>query len=203
MKNSNKGEKKMSILKSKVRTNLIYATIFAMLMATFMQVSKVNAEQVKYSGEEIFLGIAFGQGEVGQLFPELWDSLDKKELNSKEAKEFSATAIKKIKEQDPKYFDDLQKAVYSDDVNKIDKVLERGYPLLNAVFENSNIKSAELGDAMGKCVLVLFAAVAIGTAAYQHQYVYSHESYWTTSRAADGSNKLAKESFIVNIVERI
>jgi SdpC family antimicrobial peptide len=193
----------MNILSVKVRTSLIYVTILTMIIATFMHVNKANAAQSKFSGEEIFLGIAFGQGEVGKLFPELWDSLDEEELNSQEAKEFTSSAIEKIKEQDPTYFDDLQSAVYSNDIQQIDKVIVRGYPLLSEAFEDSGLKSDEVGDVVGQCVVVLFAAVAIGTAAYQHQYVYSHESFWTTSSASINSNQLAKEQFIVNIVERL
>lgn len=51
------------------------AFLFMFSVTAQAQVSngKAEASELKYSGEEIFRGVLFGQGEVAELFPELWN----------------------------------------------------------------------------------------------------------------------------------
>lgn len=164
---------------------------------------EVQASESVYSGEELFLGLAFGQGEVGEKFPTLWGNFDSETLNSEEAKSFGSGLTESIQAEDEEFFNEFQEAVYSGNVQVIEDAFEEAYPLINDYLFKDGLSvnmMAAADDADGQCVL--FAVVAIGTAAVQHQYVYNHESFWTTSSIASAdTSELEREKFVVDIVE--
>ncbi|MFE4764756.1 sporulation delaying protein family toxin [Bacillus mycoides] len=174
----------------------------------------VENKHNQHDGETLYRGLVFGQGEVAKTLPEVWTDERIKEANKKEAKEASDAIIKAMKENDPKYFDELQKAVYSGDPIKIKSSLEKGGELLTSSVKIEEDKK-QLGVGEGRCAAVLWAVYAAGAVttvgAVTHAvlvtagggvvaylYVVTEKEFWGSSRA-DSQSNLKQEVLIDQI----
>ncbi|EJP85789.1 MULTISPECIES: sporulation delaying protein family toxin [Bacillus] len=174
----------------------------------------VENKQNQYDGETLYRGLVFGQGEVAKTLPEVWTDERIKEASKKENKEVSDAVIKAMKENDPKYFDELQKAVYSGDPIKIKSSLEKGGKLLTSSVKIVEDKK-ELGTGEGRCAAVTWAAyaavavttvggvthavlVTAGGGVVAYLYVVTEKEFWGSSRA-DSQSNLKQEVLIDQI----
>ncbi|MDA1477340.1 sporulation delaying protein family toxin [Bacillus changyiensis] len=181
--------------------------------------AKVNENHTNYSGEELFKGLFLGQGEVAKRIPEL---PEKKEINTKEAKDFGNELTEMIKKKDEKYFDELKESVYANNPKKISNMLEKGANLITSVIpemDGYNIKKKPNPDeATGQCVVwtlgvvvVYYAGAAVqvaGVAAYVLEAgVYlttaTVQTQYTASASDTDVNSLTKEVFVKSIVENL
>lgn len=174
----------------------------------------VENKQNQYDGETLYRGLVFGQGEVAKTLPEVWTDERIKEASKKETKEVSDAVIKAMKENDPKYFDELQKAVYSGDPIKIKSSLEKGGKLLTSSVQVVEDKK-ELGAGEGRCAAVGWVAylgaavttvagvthavvVTAGGGVVAYLYVVTEKEFWGSSRA-DSQSNLKQEVLIDKI----
>lgn len=192
-------------LKSKV----VYVLIFGMLLSVLSGLTpKTHAVDLhKYSGEEIFSGVVFGQGDVSKLFPEIWNSKDYKIRNTEKSKKAAKQVINEMKKMDAEYFEDLKEYVYSKDLNKIDEQFDKGGDLLKKAADKVKLGSSEHADvASGKCVETLGAAIFVlvvaAGGAIDYLYVYNSTKFWGVA-AGDDESKLATEMFVKSVADKL
>ncbi|SDN27627.1 antimicrobial peptide, SdpC family [Fictibacillus solisalsi] len=114
----------------------------------------VQAQNLKYSGEELFKGFVFAQGDLGQKMDEVFNKSTVEKLNSKESKKFANKIMKEIKKEDPSYFNKLQKAVYSKNPAKVDKLLKDGGKIIEADITEQQKKMAKSDGVVGAAATV-------------------------------------------------
>lgn len=174
----------------------------------------------KYDGETIFRGIVFGQGPVARLFPEIWpEKLLEKVRKDDKVKTVANNIMNKMKNKEPKYFFEFERAVYSGDHLKVDTALKEGGKLLTKVIEEEEMKKPVTieGAGTGQCVTqVAYLVVAISAAgAYSHAVVataagavtvyaavVAKTTFWTSAKSEEDV-ALKQEMLINNIVNRL
>ncbi|UFT99136.1 sporulation delaying protein family toxin [Radiobacillus kanasensis] len=110
-------------MKKVIATLLSLAMVFGFTFAPGIN-NKVEAKQKKYTGEEIFRGFVFAQGELGHSLPEVFNQSMVEKLNTKKTEKFAKSIIEKIKKENPSFFDELQEATYSNNPAQIDSLLK-------------------------------------------------------------------------------
>ena len=173
----------------------------------------------KYDGETIFRGIVFGQGPVAKLFPEIWpeDLLEKVQKDDR-VKTVADDIMKKMKNKDPNYFLEFEKAVYSGDHLKVDTSLKEGGKLLTEVIEEEEMEPVIIeGAGTGQCVTyVAYLVAAVSAAgAYSHAVVataagavtvyaavVAKTAFWTSAKSEEDA-ALKQEMLVNNIVMRL
>ncbi|PEK57862.1 sporulation delaying protein family toxin [Bacillus wiedmannii] len=131
----------------------------------FTSLPAAQAAQVKsfeYSGEEIFKGFVFGQGDIGKGLSGVFSKPALQEFNKKEMKEFANLMVKRINEKDPGFFKELQKATYSKNPQKVDELLSKA----------GKIVQNDLSDAEGKLNDMKQAAQRAGYDTQNETYLY-------------------------------
>jgi SdpC family antimicrobial peptide len=217
-----KYERRGLVLKKIITSLMALALIFGV---TFTNIATTEAQAkdnlTNYSGEELFKGIFLGQGEVAKHIPEL---PKKKEANSQEAIKFGNDLTKKVRDKDGKYFDELKKAVYSNNPKRVSESLEKGATLISSEItkmEGFNIdKVPNPDEATGQCLafvwavglLVVYYAGAAVQVVGAAAYVLEAGVYFTTATvqtqytaaASDVANSsLTKEIFVKSIVKNL
>jgi SdpC family antimicrobial peptide len=139
--------------------NKVIATLLSITMVLGITLStginsSVSAKQKQYTGEEIFRGFVFAQGELGQSLPEVFNQSMVEKLNSKKSKQFSNSIVKEIKKEDPSFFDELQEATYTKNPAKVDTLLKEA----GTIIEND---MAEMEKAMEAGVVAPEASVSV------------------------------------------
>ncbi|MBY8911293.1 sporulation delaying protein family toxin [Bacillus sp. YC2] len=179
--------------------------VFVLMVALVgPQVSAKTNPSVSYSGEEIFSGIFFGQGEVAKLLPEVWDSKAVQKIDQDELKQVSDQVIADIKNASPAYFKELKTAVYSGDYEQVNSIIEKGSAImakvLKAEFDKNSFdkgKSTAIGQCATAVWVFLNAAAAIETIALAVAAII------LTVASVDEDSDLGKEQLIANVVDRI
>ncbi|MEW4059551.1 sporulation delaying protein family toxin [Bacillus siamensis] len=159
---------------------------------------------VSYSGEDIFSGIFFGQGEVAKLLPEVWDTKAVKKINQDELKQVSDQVIDDIKKSSPDYFKKLKAAVYSGDYEKVNSVIDQGSQIMAKVLkEEFDKKSMDKGKstAIGQCATAVW--VFLNAAAAIETIALAVAAIILTVASVDEDSDLGKEQLIANVVDRI
>ncbi|AME07522.1 sporulation delaying protein family toxin [Bacillus siamensis] len=159
---------------------------------------------VSYSGEDIFSGIFFGQGEVAKLLPEVWDTKAVKKINQDELKQVSDQVIADIKKSSPDYFKKLKTAVYSGDYEKVNSVIDQGSQIMAKVLkEEFDKKSMDKGKstAIGQCATAVW--VFLNAAAAIETIALAVAAIILTVASVDEDSDLGKEQLIANVVDRI
>ncbi|PDY26985.1 hypothetical protein [Bacillus thuringiensis] len=144
----------MNFIKKCIPLALGTACLFSVFSLDSFNIKPVAAAEKKqqpqkYSGEEIFKGVIWGQGKLAKNFADMWDPKTLELMSSKESQESINSLINQLKEQDPEYFIRIEKAVQQKNLKKVDKLLEEGSTALLKIAE----KKGELtGDAnQGVC----------------------------------------------------
>ncbi|MCC9023202.1 sporulation delaying protein family toxin [Bacillus nakamurai] len=195
----------MDNLKGNKKSIAAMIMVFALMVALVgPQVSAKTNPSVSYSGEEIFSGIFFGQGEVAKLLPEVWDSKAVQKIDQDELKQVSDQVIADIKNASPAYFKELKTAVYSGDYEQVNSMIEKGSAImtkvLKAEFDKNSFdkgKSTAIGQCATAVWVFLNAAAAIETIALAVAAII------LTVASVDDDSDLGKEQLIANVVDRI
>jgi len=110
-----------------------------------------TAVNKNFSGEELFNGIFFGQGEVASIIPEInnqakmIDVLNPEDLSRVQQIRLSLT--NKLKEQNPNFFTDFKNAMQSGQHLKIEKMLKQtSEMLIQGILDLSNVKTSLTPD---------------------------------------------------------
>ncbi len=74
------------------------------------------------SGEEIIRGVFFGEGEVANLFPEIWENF-RSQLSGKEWDEMKEAMVSTVKETDPTFLDKFGEEMQSGDHIRIQTII--------------------------------------------------------------------------------
>jgi SdpC family antimicrobial peptide len=103
---------------------------FTLLMAVFSHSSLAeNSVKKGYTGEEIYRGVFLGEGEVGNLFPEIWDNY-KSQFSGKEWSELKEAMVLALKESDPTFFDRFGEEMQSGDHLRIQSIIAESRSIL-------------------------------------------------------------------------
>jgi len=179
-------------------------------------VKKINKSEERanrYSGEQLFKGLLFGQGPVSKLFPEIWTPEVLEKVNTKENIKSTGFIVKEMNKIDPSFFDSFKEKITSGNQLKIDEAMSEGAELFQKVLEKYNAEKKEnLTDtAAGLCmvgyqVYTYALYVQIGGAvetfvAVAGVYVYAGTKFWGPSVEADST--LEKEMFVNTVAERL
>ncbi|WP_193648866.1 sporulation delaying protein family toxin [Bacillus cereus] len=182
---------------------LSIALVMALLVSMIsIPLTRANAEtSVKFTGEEIYAGIFFGQGEIAELLPEIWDKKALETIDPKELEKLSNETIEKLKQEKPNYFKELQAAVYAKDYKGVDDILKESATVLTDVLKSDVSKDKGTAAAIGKCAsavwLLLNAAVAVEVIAIGVAVLVRNVNNDTLD------NGLSNEQLISDIVNRI
>jgi SdpC family antimicrobial peptide len=122
-----------------------------------------------FSGQELFSGLYFGQGEVSEMLPEVWQHPEVTALKAQDGvpaklKAVSQDLIKKIDQVNPDFFKNFAAGMQSGQHLKVQKTYEEGLKIIGSTMvvrsptgeENLNAKA---------CVLVV-CVVAVVAVAY-------------------------------------
>ncbi|MCR9039379.1 sporulation delaying protein family toxin [Bacillus sp. L381] len=179
--------------------------VFVLMIALVGPHATAKTEaSVSYSGEHIFSGIFFGQGEVAKLLPEVWDTKAVKKINQDELKQVSDQVIADIKKSSPDYFKKLKAAVYSGDYEKVNSVIDQGSQIMAKVLkEEFDKKSMDKGKstAIGQCATAVW--VFLNAAAAIETIALAVAAIILTVASVDEDSDLGKEQLIANVVDRI
>ncbi|MCE5040786.1 sporulation delaying protein family toxin [Mammaliicoccus sciuri] len=147
---------------------MVLTLIFSLVLfnGNIAQNSVLADDKGGYTGEEYFLGIVFGQGEVGKKLSSLYKQEDLEFTQSEEFQIFINDFLDYIKVEDPAYFDDLKESVENNNPQALTENLEKTQHHF-ADFAELNITQAENSEgeiepyACGPtaCVAVLALAV--------------------------------------------
>lgn len=143
--------------------------IIALLLAVITpQTNYVGANTApEYSGEELYKGIIFGQGEFGKEIITNQEEYEK--MNNKESIEFSNNFVDFIKEKNPTYFDELQKSIYDKDATLSLNMLETSGKYFDEYIEGFEVE--EQGPSSRACGIVAVCGAAVVLGAYNYVVV--------------------------------
>ncbi|WP_051263387.1 sporulation delaying protein family toxin [Tuberibacillus calidus] len=168
----------------------------------------------KYSGEELFRGLVFGQGDVAKLFPEMWGKSQLELTNSKESLKAVDLVISQINKNSPNFFNHFKTVIESGNPYLIDQEGQEVKKVIKEAFKDINGKYPELKypEIGTDCVIVTFvyayagvvhtAGAAINVAAAVDVWLWA--GFWMYPKnTKNTSSDLAKEEFISEISERL
>ncbi|GAB3807251.1 sporulation delaying protein family toxin [Virgibacillus kimchii] len=196
---------------------LLISTLVVFSLGSAVSANQKAAFESKLTGEEIYKGIVFGTGELGEKL-ELMDSklmLDAQK--DQEALDLIDKIVGEIGNIDPGYFTELQDAAYSQNPMQVDNAIDRGGELLEKALENlgyhiSSQEDVDITAAVAGWVAMVGAlaynyAGAVHTAlagvnagAYLNLYVYQNVEFWGGNSA---SSKLEREAYIIDVIEAL
>lgn len=173
-----------------------------LLSGSLFNTASAKQEAVKYySGEEIFKGITLGQGPVAELFKERWSSKQLKVNNDKKMVAFANETIKKMKQADRYYFEQLKKAVYSENHLETKKLLKKGSDLFisTASKENKVTKKGEVSPNAGLVLGLYVVAVATTAVAVSHAGAVTFYLWkWGAGPGLDSNSSVLKQEMVID-----
>ncbi|HGE5782746.1 TPA: sporulation delaying protein family toxin [Bacillus pseudomycoides] len=216
-------KKKMTAKFKRVLSILTLVTMMVTSISFFNGPSIANAQtNKKFTGEEIFRGVIFGEGQVAKSFPQIWTKELLAKSNSKEQKQVTDAIVLEMKSVDSNYFNELKNAIDTKNSLKINNAFEKGGTILDKALKNLDsklIKKEEVqkNDGTGRCVAfytVYVTAVAVQTAALgislgavnnvaaaNYAYVYNQYEFWGAPQ--EGTSSLEKEKFIQEVSDQL
>jgi|SRR5690625_2757845 len=106
---------------------ILIASIILISASTSIPKSNAESESLnEYSGEEIFIGINFGLGPVGDLFSHEWTEEQLKANQNPKVIKIISETVNKMDEKDSNYFKDLKDSIYGQDYLKVSELLVEG-----------------------------------------------------------------------------
>ncbi|MCM3269765.1 sporulation delaying protein family toxin [Paenibacillus elgii] len=172
----------------KVLTLLLLIALFLTSSSAFAIGS--NAKK-KYDGETIFRGIIFGQGEVAKHLPDIWTNDLLSKANDPQAVAAANSVVLNIKQNNPAYFNELEKSVYSGDHLKIRAALKEGGHL-----SLQSSQSKGLGSGLGAVIV----APKVTLLVYE-RYAVVHDIHVTAATSQE--NSLEQDRLVESIVKAL
>lgn len=197
-------------------TRSVVVTLVFTMLAMVLTLQPVGAKdsltyKTDFSGEELFRGIFFLQGDVVNYIPELKkvkDSVPDAKEPEGEVLKFMDSIILAMNEIDPAYFKKLENAIYSKNPNQIKSELEYGAELLVKtdlipLGEHADIDK-NAGEAL--CAVYVLWSVSIGIVSIALEvavgvevYVVVAVEYWWPNSASNNVNSLSGERLISSL----
>lgn len=131
----------------KVKRLVIYLIVFSLLIFVGMKLVGGHNTDIrksvsqKFTGEDIYSGVVFGQGDVAKMLPEI--RTNKRSSVAKKEKQLSKKILSNMKSKNPMYFDQLKRAVYNKDFVKVDHLLLKGRELMKKTQNEALTSSSE------------------------------------------------------------
>lgn len=149
----------------KLKLILVFSLVFG-LLATPLN-NEIKAANQTYSGEELFKGFVFAQGDVGKKLDKSFDKETAEKLNAEEGYQYSEGIVNKIKAEDPEFFTKFQEAVYDNDPLRVENLLTDSGNILKEEINNaeSNYQLHEEVAGAGENVSVVNVSVLAVVAA--------------------------------------
>ncbi|MEJ7185405.1 sporulation delaying protein family toxin [Staphylococcus epidermidis] len=132
----------------KVFLSITITLAFSLSFFNFENSAKAKGSS-KYSGEELYKGIVFGQDEIGKKL--VSNKEEYKKMNSPETKEFLNGLTKYIKQKDSSYFSNLKNAVDSNDPNKTLSLLQSSGKYFDQYLEKNNAENKPKDGTANRC----------------------------------------------------
>lgn len=195
-------------MKKSILVFFILLLTFSLIMSTAYAKSMIRVPELNksFTGEEIYRGIIFGQGEVARLFPELWTKEKLELANTSEAIETVNYYMEKIKEKDNSFFENVKKYVNSRNPYAIDNIFKRGTEHVIEILEEQGNLVSDPNEFIGINTVVIWG-IAVGVIIGAWGFAYYHSVLVTdvTVTFSDDSieNNFSKEVLINNMVERL
>jgi SdpC family antimicrobial peptide len=150
-----------------------------------------------YTGEVVFRGVFFGEGEVADLFPEIWGNY-KSQVNSKEWIKLKESIISSLKTNNPTFLDKFGKEMQSGNHFRIQSILIEGSNLLrNLGFDNKMSEKSAVENTITITERVLDVDIIKQT------LVVVDIAFMVTPENVDGSSKLYRDIFINLIADKL
>ncbi|RLL39807.1 sporulation delaying protein family toxin [Oceanobacillus piezotolerans] len=188
--------------KKKFISIFLIATIVLSLFSTnvFATESIIDANEKRYSGEQIFRGVVIGQGEIAKELDGLWNSKNYEKANQAENIKAVDEVLAKMKEEHPTFFQDFEDAIYNKDLKKTEELLihgsERFIEIMNTEYD-TKLSEGEVADA--NCLVAVLSLVA----AFSHavQITFYLEFVAVGPGFESSMEPTARESLVLDIVE--
>ncbi|AJS59933.1 hypothetical protein [Paenibacillus sp. IHBB 10380] len=198
-----------SIFKRSVVVTLVFAMLAMMMILKPVSAQDLPTNKTDFSGEELFRGIVFLQGDVVNYIPELKklkDSVPNAEPQGEEL-ELMDSIILAINELDAAYFNNLKNAIDSNNPNQIKSELDYGGELLvkTNLLPLSDLAYKDNGVGVGLCAVATVFSVAIGAvsialvAGVDTYVVVTREFWWGSSVASINGNSISGERLISSL----
>lgn len=170
-------------------------TVFA-IAVSLVTVNSVGVAEAKgesrgtnFTGEELFKGLIFGQGEVAEKLPFIWNEEVLKETNKPEVQEVANAVSALIKEENPEYFSKLRKSIDSGNRVELNALLTEAGEHLDAYAEKVGLKNVDqeaLDTAQGRSIIAAVGAIVYLGGAVTTVLVVTHGIAVTAGIAAYG-----------------
>lgn len=198
--------------------NYIKLIISLVVCLTFCLPKETNKTEAaaQYSGEELFSGIYFGDGEVGKLFPEVWEKSDLKDFSKNpEVKEAIKSIISELEKNEEGYFENFRKAVTSGNHIKVKNQLNKTNSDIQKLVETSNSNGEVQTRAIKPGFVVALGYAYVGVthiaaalaltvvAAGTKVYVGASKKRSARSASAEKIDQLTQDQYVNLIVERV
>ncbi|MFJ7161021.1 sporulation delaying protein family toxin [Bacillus safensis] len=188
---------KRKLFKRRITLIILLSLLVSSILGSIHSIEAIGQSH-KYSGEEIYAGLAFGQGEVAKMFPEIWGKKTLEKLATKESKDKAQKLLKEMKEVEPNYFNKLEKAVYSKNFHDLSSLLQYSGEILKKIDPNIT-ENVKIDSVEGACVtFVTWTAVAAIWVAVVAGAVVA-----APVAEMNESNTLSNEILVKNMVERL
>ncbi|HCX9014047.1 MULTISPECIES: sporulation delaying protein family toxin [Staphylococcus] len=120
----------------------------------------------KYSGEELYKGIVFGQDEIGKKLVSNNEEYTK--MNSPETKKFLNGLTEYINQKDSSYFSNLKNAVDNNDPNKTLKLLQSSGKYFDQYLEKTNAENKPKDGTANRCGVAAVCVAAVAAGVYNY-----------------------------------
>ncbi|MFB1052093.1 hypothetical protein [Paraliobacillus sp. JSM ZJ581] len=196
---------------------MLISTLVLFTLGPSVLAGQNTSIQGKLTGEEIYKGIVFGEGELAKKLQTVDAEPVQDAKQHEEVLELIDKIIGEIGTVDPNYFEELQAAAYSMSPAQLDKAIENGGVLLQKALDNmgyfiSSADEVDLTAAVAGWVAMVGAlaynyagavhtAVAgVNAAAYLNLWVYQNAYLWGGKSA---SSQLEKDAYFIEIMDAL
>ncbi|AKD55840.1 hypothetical protein [Spirosoma radiotolerans] len=191
------------IRKSLLNAYTVFPLLICLLIAGWSTQAKPLTANHRYSGEEMFRGLFFGEGRYAEAIPELQSlqlSYSKKlakPVDEKAVRQVRSQIVQYIQTQQPRYFENLQVAFESGNPTKVQAALESGRAItakaIEHLMKDKNKAQFEIRRETGTCIVIANYCTIIAMCAVI-MMIQSEE-------LAQGDSKLLTEQLVASICQ--
>lgn len=194
---------------------IVVVCCFASASHYFTQSQKTQASALtkNFSGEELYRGIFFFQGEAGKKINVEVAKQVEKAQSKPETKQFIDENIAYVKKQDPDYFKKLEQAIYIKDFVKVKQQIAQGSKYFQENMKSFNMEVQNSLDSSRQLVagllVVVYAGLIFTTVAGAAHLAYTVSVYVqvgikhskVTYYEGDNNSRFGFEKLINNVIE--
>ena len=178
-------------------TIILIISIFTLGLPCLAQSSSTK---LGFTGEQVFRGILFGEGEVAKLFPEIWDNDSQLEESEQGQISVKEEIISFIKIQYPDFMDWFGQETQSGNHIRIQKALDEASEKSKIATTSLGLKDLDAEPVDSEAGIAV--AVAVAVAVWIWRYLWRYDSNRTTSYDKS-SSILFRENLIDAIATKL